>query len=191
MARPEKTEPLLVCVDADVLIADCCPAPAPATRSWFSANLASFVWCSPRCSPMPPPICVFRWRERARRRRRICLEEPGLETPPGYRASTASAWDRGSRARARGAVHGGPCRHALQPGAPRVLSSPPCRRQTEESRADRVHAQAPHHPQRDDAYKHRVALHRSFTNHLTRETVANDAGRPTSNQARGLGLWTD
>ncbi len=44
---------------------------------------------------MPPPFCVFRWRERARRRRRICPEEPGLETPPGYGASTASAWDRG------------------------------------------------------------------------------------------------
>ena len=43
---------------------------------------------------------------------------------------------------------GGPGRGPAQPRAARLLPPPGCRRQSQEARADRLHAQAPGHPQR-------------------------------------------
>ena len=54
----------------------------------------------------------------------------------------------GRRAGARGALHGGPGRGPPQPHAARLLPAPGRRRQSQEARAHRRHAQAPGHPQR-------------------------------------------
>ena len=61
------------------------------------------------------------------------------------------------KASAGRALHGHPRRHPAQPDHPRLLRPPACRRQSQEARDHRLHAQAPGHPQRHARQRHVMA----------------------------------
>jgi transposase len=90
-------------------------------------------------------------------RKQIAAAHRGGALQPGqWRVPRYPPHCRRPRARAGRAVHGDGRWGAVQSHPPRVLHTAVRRRQAQESRADGVHAQAAHDPQRDDANADRV-----------------------------------
>jgi transposase len=82
------------------------------------------------------------------------------------------------------ALHVRGCLDPLQPGDPRDVPAPRRRREAEEGRTDRLHAQAAHHPQRHAARPSAMADHAQHlfdTGRLTTYTVA--TGPPAAPRA--------
>ena len=119
-----------------------------------------------------------RQREVDRRTARTGSAEPACHLRAGRRGTLRQGFRLLSRTKTRrwralraaaNAVHGHAHRDSIQPGNPCLLYAPHRRRQTAQSRLDRVHAQARDHPERHGQVRPQFRF--ESRSRLTRETV--------------------